>query len=81
MQTRTISTFPVVLMGVAYWQPLLDFLKGTLARNGTIDPQDVDLLTPTDSVDLMVREVVRSMAANAPQWARAPRRSRLLREA
>ena len=81
VQTRTISTFPVVLMGVAYWQPLLDFLKGTLARNGTIDPQDVDLLTPTDSVDLMVREVVRSMAANAPQWARAPRRSRLLREA
>ena len=37
VQTKKIEMFPVVLMGVAYWSRLLDFIRGTLVRNKTID--------------------------------------------
>jgi uncharacterized protein (TIGR00730 family) len=50
IQTKKIQDFPVILMGQAYWQPILDFLKHmTLA--GTISVADLDLLCLTDSVE------------------------------
>ena len=51
VQTRKISSFPIVLMGVDYWAPLMDLITNTLVRNGTIDPEDVKLLTVTDDLD------------------------------
>jgi uncharacterized protein (TIGR00730 family) len=49
VQTEKIKNFPIVLMGSEYWQPMLDFLRGTLVAQGTIDPVDVDRLFLTDS--------------------------------
>lgn len=80
VQTRKIDLFPVVLMGIDYWAPLLAFLRETLVGTGTINAADLELVTPTDSPDVMVREIERSMAVNAPRWSRVPRKSRLLRE-
>jgi len=48
VQTGKISHFPLVLMGVEFWTPLLDFMRGTLIKEGTIGPEDVDFLV-TDS--------------------------------
>jgi len=48
IQTGKISHFPLVLMGVEFWKPLLDFMRGTLVKEGTIGPDDVDFLV-TDS--------------------------------
>jgi len=48
VQTRKIAGFPIVLMGVEFWKPLLDFMRGTLVKEGTIGPDDVDFLV-TDS--------------------------------
>jgi uncharacterized protein (TIGR00730 family) len=48
IQTGKISHFPLVLMGVEFWKPLLDFMRGTLIKEGTIGPDDVDFLV-TDS--------------------------------
>jgi uncharacterized protein (TIGR00730 family) len=48
IQTRKIHDFPVVLMGRSYWQPMLDFLRATMAAEGTIDSEDIDRLTVTD---------------------------------
>jgi len=67
-------------MVTEYWKPLLDFLAGTLAARGTIDRSDLDLLHVTDSVEEMAAVVERSMAANAPEWSRRPKRSRILGE-
>jgi len=49
VQTHKIAGFPIVLMGVEFWKPLLDFMRGTLVSEGTIDPGDVDEFFVTDS--------------------------------
>jgi len=48
IQTRKTARFPVVLMGTAYWQGLVDWIRGTLLEGGYISPEDPDLFTLTD---------------------------------
>jgi uncharacterized protein (TIGR00730 family) len=48
IQTKKILNFPVILMGRSYWEPLLDWIRETLTREATINPEDVDLLRVTD---------------------------------
>jgi uncharacterized protein (TIGR00730 family) len=49
IQTRKILQFPVVLMGVDYWEPFLAMVK-TMVEAGTISRADLDLMLVTDSV-------------------------------
>ncbi len=49
MQTGKIDFFPVIAMGKDYWEPLLDFFRNKLAHEGTISPEDLDLIQVTDS--------------------------------
>jgi uncharacterized protein (TIGR00730 family) len=58
IQNRKIEHFPVVLIGSAYWQPLLTFL-GQMAAAGTIDSADLRLLIATDDLDEAVRHLER----------------------
>ncbi len=58
VQTRKVTSFPLVLMGTAYWGGLLDWLRQTAEATGTISPPDVDLLHVTDDVDEAVRIIV-----------------------
>src|ERR1700682_1995350 len=51
IQTGKIAGFPMVLVGVEFWKPFLDFMRNTLIKEGTIDPTDVDLLFVTDSAE------------------------------
>jgi len=48
IQTAKVHDFPLILIGVAYWQPLLDFLRNPLLAQGAIDSADLQRLTPTD---------------------------------
>ena len=41
MQTDKIKDFPVILMGKAYWVPLIDFLQKTLIVEATIRKADL----------------------------------------
>jgi hypothetical protein len=79
VQTRKIENFPVVLMGEAYWKPLLDFLCDTMVAGKTINPEDMDLLTVTDSPDVAMATIRKALAAK-PQFKAGPRRSKLLGE-
>jgi hypothetical protein len=48
IQTKKIEDFPLVLMGVDYWRPMLDFLKQSMVAQGTIDAADLDRWLVTD---------------------------------
>jgi uncharacterized protein (TIGR00730 family) len=80
VQTKKILEFPVVLMGVDYWEPLLEFIKGTLLKNGTIGEEDVGLLTVTDSPDVAVAAIMRGLAVHEGSLKKAPKRQVLLGE-
>ena len=58
IQTGKVRDFPVVLMGRSYWQGLLEWIRSTVAAEGKISPEDVDLLMVTDSPEEAVRFVV-----------------------
>jgi uncharacterized protein (TIGR00730 family) len=64
VQTRKVSQFPVVLLGVSYWTGLLDWLRSAALSEGTVSERDLDLLQLTDSVDEAVDIVVRAAAAD-----------------
>jgi len=57
VQTRKILGFPIVLMGVEYWSPLINFIRGTMVERGTIDARDPAFLTVTDSIEDAVAAV------------------------
>jgi uncharacterized protein (TIGR00730 family) len=50
VQTRKVNQFPVILMGRAFWTPLLDWLENTLETEKYISPGDRDLFVVTDDV-------------------------------
>ena len=49
IQTGKIKNFPVVLLGVDYWTPLLDFLRTPVLKSAAIAQKDFDQLLVTDS--------------------------------
>lgn len=48
MQTKKITAFPIVMMGVEYWQPFKDFVQKTLVHYQTISENDLNLIYFTD---------------------------------
>ncbi|GAB1821335.1 LOG family protein [Herbidospora sp. RD11066] len=58
VQTRKVTSFPVILMGTSFWSPMIDWIKTSLLGEGKISPQDVDLIRLTDDVDEAVQIIV-----------------------
>jgi uncharacterized protein (TIGR00730 family) len=67
VQTRKVTSFPLVLIGTAYWGGLLTWLRETAAETGTITLADIDLLHLTDDVDEAVRLIVGGNNDTAPK--------------
>lgn len=57
VQTRKKTSFPIVLVGVDYWQGLLAWLQDSAVAAGTVSQVDVDLLHLTDDPAEAVRIV------------------------
>ena len=55
VQTRKVRHFPIVLMGREYWEPMIEFLKDRMVTEGTISPDDIDLLKITDDPEEAAR--------------------------
>ena len=58
IQTGKVQHFPVVLFGTAYWQGMLDWMRGTLLADGKISAEDLTLFTMTDDVDEAVAVIL-----------------------
>ena len=78
IQTRKILSFPVVLMGKEYYEPLINFLKRMVVA-GTIDAADMNLLLVTDSVDEAM-DHINKYAVQQFKLRLTPRPSKLLLE-
>jgi uncharacterized protein (TIGR00730 family) len=62
IQTEKIRSFPLLLVGTAYWAGLIDWLRETVAAEGMISSEDLDLLQVTDDLDLVVEAVLGAAA-------------------
>lgn len=49
VQTQKTEEFPIVLAGSEFWKPMIDFLRETMAKEGTISVADVDRFHISDS--------------------------------
>jgi len=67
VQTQKITSFPIVLIGTAYWQGLIDWLRDSVLADGKISPHDLDLLTVTDDLDQVVSLMVEAREGHAPK--------------
>lgn len=69
VQTGKITSFPIVLLGTAFWGPLMSWMRDTLVAEGTIGEADLDLLRLTDDVDEAVAWIVTERAERADRRA------------
>jgi uncharacterized protein (TIGR00730 family) len=58
IQTGKVRDFPVVLIGTDYWRGLTEWIRNTLLAEGKVSPDDVDLVTVTDSLEEAVKVIV-----------------------
>lgn len=81
IQTGKIKSFPIILLGKKYWDPLLLYLNSTLLAERAIDARDLEIFHLTDSPEEAV-EIVKRYAFEqfGLRYRYRPRRSGLLGE-
>jgi uncharacterized protein (TIGR00730 family) len=57
-QTGKITSFPIVLMGTAYWSGLVDWLRETALVESTVNQDDLDRVVVTDDIEEAVALMV-----------------------
>jgi hypothetical protein len=75
VQTGKVTSFPIILIGTAYWSGLLDWLRVTMREDGKISPQDLDLIHVIDDPEQAVailRDAELARAAAHPLGEAAP---------
>ena len=63
IQTGKVLHFPVVLMGTAYWTPLLEWVRRSALADGMVSAEDLALLTLTDDPRVALETVVDAFRA------------------
>src|SRR5512132_839453 len=58
VQTEKVTSFPIVLVGTAYWSGLVDWIRGTVLADGKISESDLEMFRVTDDVDEAVAVMV-----------------------
>jgi uncharacterized protein (TIGR00730 family) len=66
VQTQKVTSFPVALLGVDYWQGMMNWLRDTVLADGKIAASDLDMLMLTDDVDEAVRLMVKAREQQVP---------------
>ena len=62
VQTRKVTSFPIVLLGVDFWGPMIEWIRGTLVAEGMVSEKDLDLIQvvddPAEAVDRVLHVAV-----------------------
>lgn len=56
-QTGKMNGFKIFLVGEEYWKHLMKFIKKSLYKEKMIDKEDLDLITLTDDVKMIKKEI------------------------
>jgi uncharacterized protein (TIGR00730 family) len=75
VQTKKVTSFPVVLVGSSYWSGLVDWFRATVLADGKVSPADLEMFQVTDDPDEAVAVMVeaeRHRARSAGGDAGAP---------
>ena len=76
IQTGKVLHFPVVLLGQAYWTPLLEWVRRSALADGMVSADDLALLTLTDDPRIAVETVLDAYgAADAPASPHTPEKA------
>jgi uncharacterized protein (TIGR00730 family) len=57
IQTGKIFDFPLIFVGIDYWQPLFEFMRNRLLSEQTIDADDLNRFVLTDSIETMIKQL------------------------
>lgn len=64
IQTKKIHSFPIYLMGSAYWVGLIDWIKSVVLAQDCIAPEDLNLLQITDDAEEVANGIERHYQRN-----------------
>src|SRR5215471_12105644 len=64
IQTGKVMHFPVVLLGEAYWTPLLEWVRRSALAEDMVSAEDLALLTLTDDPRIAVETVIAGFRAS-----------------
>ncbi|MBV9486626.1 MAG: TIGR00730 family Rossman fold protein [Frankiaceae bacterium] len=69
VQTKKVTSFPVILYGSSYWSGLVEWLRETMLEAGKVSPADLELIKVSDDVDEIVSIIRDSQAASSDATA------------
>jgi uncharacterized protein (TIGR00730 family) len=65
VQTRKVTSFPIVLLGSEYWQGMIDWIRGPVLQRGMISHADADRLIVTDDIGRVISILVEARSERA----------------
>lgn len=72
VQTRKVPPAPIILIGTEFWAGLIQWVREHLLSLKLIGPDDLDLLTITDDIDLAMQKIEAHCTEFAQQREVAP---------
>ncbi len=72
VQTRKIVAVPVILVGIEYWKPIVQFINNTLLTRGFIDQEDVDLFHVLDDENKILKIIKKAPVRNGVPYHDKP---------
>jgi len=69
VQTKKISSVPIILVGSDYWKPLESFIKNEVLERKMIDPSDISMFTIQDDEDTIIEIIKKSPIRNGVAYA------------
>jgi hypothetical protein len=63
VQTKKVENFPIVVMGMDYFRPIQEYVQ-FMVEQGTISPEDLDLLLFTDDEDEAIAHIRHYISSN-----------------